>query len=219
MGLSSRRLVKSMSRRIYGYIRVSSKDQNEARQIEQMKNHGVDERFIFIDKESGKNFDRKEYQLIKRVLNQGDLLIVEAIDRFGRNYREILKEWREITEEIKVDIKVLDMPLLDTTQYKDTLGNFVSDLILQVLSFVAERERDNIRKRQSQGIAIAKAKGIKFGRPKQVIDENFIKAYKRWKSGEITAVKAMSLCKMKRNTFYRRVKEYEKIHNKYRMSF
>ena len=200
-----------MDRRIYAYIRVSSKDQNEARQIEEMKKHGVDERFIFIDKESGKNFDRKEYQLIKRVLNQGDLLIVEAIDRFGRNYREILKEWREITEEIKADIKVLDMPLLDTTQYKDTLGNFVSDLVLQVLSFVAERERDNIRKRQNQGIAVAKAKGVKFGRPKQVIDDNFEKVYKRWKSGEITAVKAMGLCKMKRNTFYRRVKEYEKF--------
>ncbi|MDK2799684.1 MAG: hypothetical protein PWQ70_1303 [Clostridiales bacterium] len=211
--LSARRTVRSVSRRIYGYIRVSSKDQNEARQIEQMKNHGVDERFIFIDKESGKNFDRKEYQLIKRVLNEGDLLIVEAIDRFGRNYKEILKEWREITEEIKADIKVLDMPLLDTTQYKDTLGNFVSDLVLQVLSFVAERERDNIRKRQSQGIAVAKAKGVKFGRPKQVIDDNFEKAYKRWKSGEITAVKAMDLSMMKRNTFYRRVKEYEKVHN------
>lgn len=201
--------MKSMGRRIYGYIRVSSKDQNEARQIEQMKNHGVDERFIFIDKESGKNFDRKEYQLIKRVLNQGDLLIVEAIDRFGRNYREILKEWREITEEIKADIKVLDMPLLDTTQYKDTLGNFVSDLVLQVLSFVAERERDNIRKRQRQGIAVAKAKGVRFGRPKHIIDDNFVKAYKQWKSGKITAVKAMELCMMKRNTFYRRVKEYE----------
>ena len=201
-----------MDRRIYGYIRVSSKDQNEARQIEEMKKHGVDERFIFIDKESGKNFDRKEYQLIKRVLNQGDLLIVEAIDCFGRNYKEILKEWREITEEIKADIKVLDMPLLDTTQYKDTLGNFVSDLVLQVLSFVAERERDNIRKRQNQGIAVAKAKGVKFGRPKQVIDDNFEKVYKRWKLGEITAVKAMELCKMKRNTFYRRVKEYEKVH-------
>ena len=200
-----------MDRRIYAYIRVSSKDQNEARQIEEMKKHGVDERFIFIDKESGKNFDRKEYQLIKRVLNQGDLLIVEAIDRFGRNYKEILKEWREITEEIKADIKVLDMPLLDTTQYKDTLGNFVSDLVLQVLSFVAERERDNIRKRQNQGIAVAKAKGVKFGRPKQVIDDNFGKVYKRWKLGEITAVKAMELCKMKRNTFYRRVKEYEKF--------
>jgi DNA invertase Pin-like site-specific DNA recombinase len=205
--------VRNINRRIYGYIRVSSKDQNEARQIEEMKKHGVDERFIFIDKESGKNFERKEYQLIKRVLNQGDLLIVEAIDRFGRNYREILKEWREITEEIKADIKVLDMPLLDTTQYKDTLGNFVSDLVLQVLSFVAERERDNIRKRQSQGIAVAKAKGVKFGRPKHNIDDNFEKVYKRWKSGEITAVKAMELCMMKRNTFYRRVKEYEKVHS------
>lgn len=194
---------------MYGYIRVSSKDQNEARQIEEMKKNGVDERFIFIDKESGKDFDRKEYQLIKRVLNEGDVLIVEAIDRFGRNYKEILKEWKEITEDIKADIRVLDMPLLDTVLYKDTLGSFVSDLVLQVLSFVSEREWTNIKKRQRQGIDLALLKGIKFGRPKQNISIEFKNVYKQWKAGEITAVKAMGLCNMKRNTFYRRVSEYE----------
>lgn len=195
-------------KRSFGYIRVSSKDQCELRQVEELKKHGVDERFIFVDKESGKDFDRKEYQLVKRVINEGDLLIVEAIDRFGRNYKEILKEWKEITEEIGADIKVLDMPLLDTTQYKDTLGSFVSDLVLQVLSFVSEREWENIKKRQRQGITVAKIKGIKFGRPKQNINTEFEKAYKQWKLDEITAIKAMELCGMKRSTFYRRVKEY-----------
>lgn len=201
--------MNNVNKRLYGYIRVSSKDQNEARQVEEMRRLGVVERFIFIDKESGKDFDRKEYQLIKRVLNQGDTLIVEAIDRFGRNYKEILREWKEITEDIKADIKVLDMPLLDTAQYKDTLGSFVSDLILQVLSFVAERERDNIKKRQRQGIDVAKARGVKFGRPKQSVNANFEDTYKQWKSGLITAAKAMTICGMKRNTFYRRVSEYE----------
>lgn len=198
-----------MSKRTFGYIRISSKNQNEQRQILEMKKFGVDDRLIFIDKESGRTFERKEYTLVKKVLNKGDLLVVEAIDRFGRNYKEIQKEWREITQEIGADIKVLDMPLLDTTQYKDTLGTFVSDLVLQVLSFVSDREYDNIKKRQRQGIEAAKLNNVKFGRPKKEINEVFIQAYKSWKIGEITAVKAMDECNMKSSTFYRRVREYE----------
>lgn len=145
--------------KVYSYIRVSSKDQNEGRQIEAMKELGIPEERIFIDKQSGKDFNRAEYQTLKRMLKDSpnSLLVILSIDRLGRNYKEIMKEWQELTTECKADIKVLDMPLLDTTQYKDLLGTFISDLILQVLSFVAEQERSNIKKRQAEGIALAKA--------------------------------------------------------------
>lgn len=145
--------------KVYGYIRVSSKDQNEGRQVQAMQELGISEERIFIDKQSGKDFNRAEYQTLKRMLKDSpnSLLIIHSIDRLGRNYKEILKEWQELTTECKADIKVLDMPLLDTTQYKDLLGTFISDLILQVLSFVAEQERSNIKKRQAEGIALAKA--------------------------------------------------------------
>lgn len=203
-------------KKTFGYIRVSSKDQNIDRQLAEMKALGIDERDIYIDKESGKDFDRPMYQALKRVLRSGDLLYVKSIDRFGRNSREIKREWEEITQDIGADIRVIDMPLLDTTQHKDTLGNFVSDLVLQVLSFVAEKERENIRQRQAEGIAVAKAKGKHLGRPRisfdtltkqqrQLLDEN----YPRWKDNEITAVQFMDMLGLKKTTFYKIMKEYE----------
>ncbi|WP_404457766.1 recombinase family protein [Oceanobacillus kapialis] len=189
-----------MGSKIFGYIRVSSRDQNEARQLEELLKLGIDERDIFIDKESGKDFQRPQYQTLKDRLREGDLLCIKSIDRFGRNSKEIKKEWEEITQRIKCDIKVLDMPLLETTQYKDQLGTFVSDLVLQVLSFVAERERENIRQRQAEGIAIAKVKGKHLGRPPLNLNsldkeqERLLKInYPKWKNKEITGI-ALSAC-------------------------
>lgn len=212
-----------MTAKIFAYIRVSAKDQNPDRQFYEMKQLGVDERDIFIDKDSGKDFDRPQYQALKQCLREGDLLYIKSIDRFGRNSKEIKREWEFITQEVKADIKVLDMPLLDTTQHKDTLGTFVSDLVLQVLSFVAERERENIRQRQSEGISVAKAKGLHLGRPqinwdtltkeqRKLLEMN----YEKWKNKEITAVQFIELMGLKKNTFYKIVKEYERtfIHSK-----
>ncbi|WML28399.1 recombinase family protein [Neobacillus sp. OS1-33] len=199
-----------MDVRKFGYIRVSSKDQNELRQLEAMKEKGIDERDIFMDKQSGKDFKRVQYQLIKRILRKGDVLYIHSLDRFGRNKEEILQEWNEITKNIQADIVVLDMPLLDTTQFKDSLGTFIADLVLQILSWMAEDERNRIRKRQREGIDVAKKNGITFGRPKSIITEEFKQAYHRWKTGEMTAVKAMKEISVKKTTFYKLVKEYEK---------
>jgi len=148
---------------------------------------------------------------LKKVLRQGDILYIKSIDRLGRNYKEIKREWEDITQNIKADIKVLDMPLLDTTLHKDLLGTFISDLILQVLAYVAENERTNIKQRQAEGIALAKAKGKRMGRPKKDIDKAFIDIYLKWKAKDITAVTAMKLLDLKPNTFYRRVKEYQQM--------
>jgi len=196
---------------IYGYARVSSKDQNEGRQIEALKEYGIIEKDIFVDKQSGKDFDREQYQLLKKILErtENNVLVIKSIDRLGRNYKQIQNEWREITQELKTDIVVLDMPLLDTRKFKDNLGTFISDLVLQVLSFVAEQERDNIKERQAEGIAIAKSKGIKFGRPKKEIPENFISEYLLWKNGKQTAKKTMEKLRLKRGKFYMFVNEYE----------
>lgn len=205
-----------MSKKIFAYIRVSSKDQNEARQLKEMLDMDIYERDIFIDKESGKDFNRPQYQALKQCLREGDLLYIKSIDRFGRNSKEIKKEWEDITQNIKADIKVIDMPLLDTTQYKDTLGTFVSDLVLQVLAFVSERERDNILQRQAEGIKVAKAQGKHLGRPqlnlasiskqqRQLLEQN----YPKWKSKEITGVQFMTLLELKKNSFYKIVGEYE----------
>lgn len=193
----------------FAYIRVSDKDQNEDRQLQAIEDLGILDKDIFIDKQSGKDFNRPKYQELKGKLRQGDLLYIKAIDRLGRNYKEIKREWENITQDIKADIKVIDMPLLDTTLHKDLLGTFISDLILQVLAYVSENERNNIRQRQAEGIAVAKAKGKHLGRPKYNIDKAFIDVYLKWKDKDITAVKAMELLGMKRNTFYRRVEEYE----------
>ncbi|WP_053361940.1 recombinase family protein [Bacillus sp. FJAT-27251] len=200
----------------FAYIRVSSKDQNEARQLKEMLELGIEERDIFIDKESGKDFNRPQYQTLKARLREGDLLYIKSIDRFGRNSKEIMKEWQEITQDIIADIKVLDMPLLDTTQYKDQLGTFVSDLVLQVLAFVSERERDNIKIRQAEGIAVAKAKGKHLGRPqlnlqtlskttKQILEKH----YQQWKNKEISGVEFADMLHLKKNSFYKIIKEYE----------
>lgn len=191
------------------YLRVSSKEQNLDRQTDEMKKIGIQDKYIYVDKESGKDFERIGYKYMKKSLEENDLLIIKSLDRFGRNYQEILKEWNEITKEIKADIKVLDMELLDTSKHKDLLGTFISDLVLQVLSFVAQQERDNIKQRQKEGIASAKARGVSFGRPKIEIDDTFNKIYKRWKNGEIKAVEAMKELGMTKPTFYRRVKEIE----------
>ncbi|MGV3463698.1 MAG: recombinase family protein [Heyndrickxia sp.] len=205
-----------MNHKTFGYIRVSGKDQNIDRQLIEMLDLGIHGRDIFIDKESGKDFDRPQYQALKQCLRNGDLLYIKSIDRFGRNSKDIKKEWETITQEIKADIKVLDMPLLDTTQYKDQLGTFVSDLVLQVLSFVAERERENILQRQKEGIAVAKEKGKHLGRPQMNLTtlskaqcKTLGEWYPRWKRNEITAVEFMNKINLKKNTFYKVLKQYE----------
>lgn len=200
-----------MEQKKYGYARVSTKEQNEDRQIQALLKEGIIEDRIFIDKQSGKDFNRQEYQTLKRMLKDspGSLLVIMSIDRLGRDYKEIIKEWQELTTEYKADIKVIDMPLLDTTQYKDLLGTFISDLILQVLSFVAEQERKNILERQAQGIKVAKEKGVKFGRPSVVLPDNFKEEYLKWKSGEQTAVQTMKNTNIPKSTFYKIVKNYK----------
>lgn len=198
-----------MNTKKFGYIRVSSKDQNEARQLEAMKEIGIEERDIFMDKQSGKDFNREKYQAMKTCLREGDILYIHSLDRFGRNQDEIKKEWENITKNIKADIVVLDMPLLDTTKHKDSMGSFISDLVLQILSWMAQEERERINKRQKEGIKVALEKGVQFGRPKAEISEEFINAYKKWKDGAITATKAMEEAGVKRTTFYKLVKEYE----------
>ncbi|MBF8118127.1 recombinase family protein [Bacillus cereus] len=205
-----------MVKKTFGYVRISGKDQNEIRQVQAMKDLGIEERDIYVDKKTGKNFDRPKYQALKNTLREGDLLCIHSIDRFGRKSVDMKKEWEFITQEIGADIKVLDMPLLDTTQHKDLLGTFVSDLVLQVLSFVAEKEHANILRRQAEGIAIAKEQGRYLGRPKvnlstlkksqiRIIEENFDK----WKNGDIKSVDFMKLLDLKRNSFYKIMKEYE----------
>lgn len=204
-----------MDIKTYSYIRVSDKSQNEGRQLEEMIKLGIPKERIFIDKQSGKDFNRAEYQTLKRMLKDspGSLLIILSIDRLGRNYKEIMKEWQELTTECKADIKVLDMPLLDTTQYKDLLGTFISDLILQVLSFVAEQERRNIKTRQREGIELAKKENKHLGRPRAEITDQYIIEYTKWKNGEQTATQAMKNSNTKRNTFYNfaRLMEVERV--------
>lgn len=195
---------------IYGYIRVSSRDQNELRQLISMREMSVPEKNIFIDKQSGKDFNRPQYKKLIRKMKQNDLLYIKSIDRLGRNYEEILEQWRILTKDKQVDIVVVDMPLLDTRRGKDLMGTFLSDIVLQVLSFVAENERTVIRQRQAEGIAAAKAKGVKFGRPKRKLPENFVEEYIKWKNGEITGTKAAKECKMPLSTFRYRAEAYEK---------
>lgn len=198
-----------MQTKKFGYVRVSSKDQNEGRQIASMKEEGIEERDIFLDKQSGKDFNREKYQALKQCLREGDVLFIHSLDRFGRNKDEILQEWQEITKRIKADIVVLDMPLLDTTKYKDSMGSFISDLVLQILSWMAQEERERIRKRQREGIDVALKKGVQFGRPKAEPTDKFNQAYVKWKAGEITATAAIELSGTKRTTFYKLVKEIE----------
>ena len=192
--------MKSM---VFGYARVSSKEQNEGRQIEALKAEGVCERNIFVEKRSGKDFNREQYQNLLSRLREGDLVIITSIDRLGRNYNDILKEWRYVTQEIKAHIRVLDMPLLDTSTNPQSLDSkFIADLVLQILSYVAEKERRHIRQRQAEGIALAKAQGRIKGRPKVQKPENWGEIYTQWVDKEITAVKAMEILGLKTNTFY-----------------
>jgi DNA invertase Pin-like site-specific DNA recombinase len=193
---------------------VSSKEQNEERQIAAMREQGIDNRDIFIDKVSGKDFQREQYQLLKRILRPGDVLYIHSLDRFGRNKEQIVEEWNAITKELQADIVVLDMPLLDTTQYKDSMGTFIADLVLQILSWMAQEERERIRKRQREGIDVAMQQGKTFGRPKAQITDEFMSVYDAWKKGELTAVQAMQQAQIKKTTFYKLVKQLEAMHPK-----
>ncbi|MCI5728237.1 MAG: recombinase family protein [Clostridia bacterium] len=200
----------NIERKVYGYIRVSTREQNEDRQQIALLEVGVSEKNIFLDKQSGKDFNRPQYKKLLRKLKKDDLLYIKSIDRLGRNYEEILQQWRILTKDKGIDIVVIDMPLLDTRRGKDLMGTFLSDIVLQVLSFVAENERTNIRQRQAEGIAAAKARGVRFGRPLKPLPENFHSAYQRWKQGKITGTAAAKECKMPLATFRYRAEIYEK---------
>ena len=195
-----------MKSKIFGYARVSSKEQNEERQLVAFKEYGIDERDIYIDKQSGKDFNREQYSTLKHISRENDLLVIKSIDRLGRNYEMIINEWKDITKNIKADIVVIDMPLLDTRKNKDLLGTFISDLILQILSYVAEQERTFIKQRQKEGIASAKSNGVKFGRPKIEKPDNFDIVVSQWKNKEIKTKEALELLDLKSNTFYTMVK-------------
>ena len=196
---------------VYGYIRVSSKDQKEDRQQIALKEVGVEKQNIYTDKQSGKDFNRPQYKKMLRKLKKDDLLYIKSIDRLGRNYEEILQQWRILTKEKGVDIVVLDMPLLDTRRGKDLMGTFLSDIVLQVLSFVAENERTNIKQRQAEGIAAAKAQGIKFGRPPLPLPDNFYEVHKAWRSKKITLKQAAAACNMPVGTFYGKARKFENV--------
>ena len=200
-----------MAYHVYGYIRVSSRDQNEDRQLIALREVGVTEKNIYLDKQSGKNFNRPQYKRLLRKLKKDDLLYIKSIDRLGRNYEEILEQWRVLTKEKGIDIVVLDMPLLDTRRGKDLMGTFLSDIVLQVLSFVAENERANIRQRQAEGIAAAKAKGVKFGRPPLPLPDNFYEVHKDWRAKKITLKQAANACNMPIGTFYGKARKFENM--------
>ena len=193
----------------YGYIRVSTREQNEDRQVIALHEVGVPEKNIYMDKQSGKDFNRPQYKKLLRKMKKDDRLCIKSIDRLGRNYEEILAQWRILTKDKGIDIMVLDMPLLDTRRGKDLMGTFLSDIVLQVLSFVAENERVNIRQRQAEGIAAAKARGVRFGRLPKPLPPNFRTVYQRWKHGEITGTAAAKECGMPLSTFRYRAKIYQ----------
>lgn len=195
---------------VYGYIRVSTKEQNEDRQVMALKGLSIKEENLFVDKQSGKDFHRPQYERMVRQLKKDDLLYVKSIDRLGRNYGDILEQWRILTKEKGVDIVVLDMPLLDTRWGKDLMGTFLSDIVLQILSFVAENERVNIRQRQAEGIAAAKARGVHLGRPATPLPPGFEEALSKWKKGEITGTQAAKICKMPLSTFRYRAERWER---------
>ena len=194
---------------LYGYIRVSTRDQNEDRQLIALRELKIPEKNIFMDKQSGKDFNRPQYKRLVRKLKKDDLLYIKSIDRLGRNYKEILEQWRVLTKEREVDTVVLDMPLLDTRWGKDLMGAFLSDIVLQVLSFVAENERANIRQRQAEGIAAAKARGVRFGRPPRPLPENFREVHRQWRNKKITLRQAAEACGMPEGTFYAKAAKFE----------
>ncbi len=206
---------------LMGYVRVSSKDQNEGRQLEKMKALNIKEKYIFIDKASGKDFNRTQYQRMRNMLREGDLIYIDSLDRLGRNYDGIISEWKYITRTVGADIVVLENEtLFDSRKFKamDTvtvdgtrigMGKLLEDQFLSMLSYVAEQERLKIRKRQAEGIALARAEGRAYGRPKIEIDDKFLSIYRQWKAGSLSAVQAMKLADMKKTTWYQRVKDYE----------
>lgn len=194
---------------MYGYVRVSSKDQNAERQLVAMNKIQIPIKNVFIEKQSGKDFARPVYRKMIRRLKEGDILYIQSIDRLGRNYEEIMEQWRIITKEKGADIIVLDMPLLDTTNGKDLLGTFISDLVLQLLSFVAQNEREVIKKRQAEGIAAAKARGVKFGNVPKRKPHDFSDLYQKWRAKEIDISEFMDLCNVKRTTLYKWIKEHK----------
>lgn len=195
---------------IYGYMRVSSKDQNEDRQRIALLNLGVPEKNIYMDKQSGKDFERQQYKRLLRKLDKNSVLFIKSIDRLGRNYSDLNEQWRIITKEKKADIVVIDMPILDTRKEKNLLGTFISDIVLSLLSYVAENERVNIKQRQAEGIAAAKARGVIFGRPALPIPENFNQMHEAWRAGEITIEEAAKACGMCAKTFYSKAVKIEK---------
>lgn len=201
-----------MGVRNFAYLRVSAKTQVVDRQLDALNGLEIDERDIYIDKASGKDFNRPEWIALKRTIRESDNLYIKSLDRLGRNKEGILEEWKWLIQN-KINVVVLDMPILDTRKYKDLdgVGDLITSLVLQILAWLAEEERITIKNRQREGINSAMERGIRFGRPKVQIDDEFVSVYKRWKAEEITAVEAMNLCNMKRNTFYRRVKDYENI--------
>ncbi|MCH5351856.1 MAG: recombinase family protein [Acutalibacter sp.] len=202
-----------MENNTYAYIRVSTKEQNEDRQLISLHGLEIPELNIFLDKQSGKNFDRPQYRRMVKKLKKDDVLYIKSIDRLGRNYGEILEQWRVLTKEKGVDIVVLDMPLLDTRRGKDLMGTFLSDIVLQVLSFVAENERTNIRQRQAEGIAAAKARGVKFGRPSTPPPDDFTAVVAQWEHGNILFDEALRRSGLAEATFYRRLREHRQINN------
>lgn len=185
----------------YGYVRVSARDQSEDRQIAALAVFDISDKNLFLDKQSGKDFHRPAYQRMVKKLKPGDLLIVKSIDRLGRNYEEILEQWRVITKEKRADIRVLDIPLLNTSNHRDLTGTLIADIVLQLLSYVAQNERENIRQRQAEGIAAAKARGVRFGRPPRPLPDNYHSAYRRWKAGMITGTAAAKECGIPLSTF------------------
>lgn len=187
---------------IYAYIRVSTREQKEDRQMLAMQEIGIPKQRIYMDKQSGKDFNRPMYQKLLRRLRSGDLLYIKSIDRLGRNYEEILEQWRYLTKEKRVDICILDMPILDTRRHSDLLGVFIGDVVLQVLSFVAKNERKNIRERQQEGIAAARRRGVNFGRPKKPLPDEFQVVYREWREKRMTGTEAARACGMAKFTFY-----------------
>ena len=200
-----------MTGSVYGYVRVSSVEQNEDRQLIALENIGVAPRNIFTDKQSGKNFEREQYKRLLKKLKPGNLLYILSIDRLGRNYIEIQEQWRVLTKDKGVDIIVIDMPLLNTRNGKDLLGTFIADLVLQILSFVAQTERENIKTRQAQGIAAAKLRGVRFGRPEKELPNNFVAMFDKWQSGVISCTEAAKACKMPISTFRYRAARLNRI--------
>ena len=192
---------------IYGYVRVSSAEQNEDRQIRALAKQNIMQKNIYMDKQSGKDFNRPQYKKLVRKLKKGDILYILSIDRLGRNYEEIQNQWRILTKEMGIDIVVIDMPLLDTRNGKDLMGTFIADLVLQILSFVAQNERENIRLRQAQGIAAARLRGVKFGRPKKALPDNFDEIVLNWRDKKISLPEVLIICGISEATFYRRISE------------